>query len=175
MREPHLRIRPARTSDAAAILDLHVRARTTYYRGFLPADELREQNRRRTEDYARAIASAERVVRCADLDGHVAGFVMLGPCYVPDPDPLVGGELYQIHVDPGRFRQGIGTRLHDAAVGVWRDRGVSVGRLWAWEFNERAGQFYRRLGWRTDGSRRPDDPRIGQYRMIGYRLEVPPV
>jgi len=40
-------IRSARVEDARAILDLYVRARTSYYRGFLSDDVIAEQNDRR--------------------------------------------------------------------------------------------------------------------------------
>lgn len=162
-----LRVRAAVVEDADAVLRLHIEARTSYYRGFLDEAELAAQNRRDVADYARMIRSPDRVVRCAELDGELAGFLVLGPPYHPDPDPAVGGELYQIHVHPELHGRGIGTRLHEAAVAIW---GTTGARLWVWEFNERARRFYLARGWWADGRHRPDDPRVGGYRMIGYRL-----
>lgn len=164
-------VRAAKVGDAEAVLRLHVRSRTEYYRGFLPDDELDEQNRREVGDYERMILSPDRAVRCAEVGGELVGLVVVGTPYHPDPDPGVGSELYQIHVDPRYFRRGVGTALHAAAVDVWRGS-VRAARLWVWEFNERAQHFYLRLGWEHDGHCRPDDPRIGDYRMLGYRLVI---
>ena len=164
-------VRAAVVGDAGAVLDLHVRARSTVYRGFLGEDELARDNRRDVADYERMITRSDRVVRCALISGGLVGFVVVGPPYYPDPDPAVRGELYQIQVDPAHFGRGIGTRLHAAALEVWRGTADTV-RLWAWEFNERGRRFYRRHGWEHDGHCRPDDPRIGRYRMLGYRLAV---
>jgi ribosomal protein S18 acetylase RimI-like enzyme len=160
-------IRDADVADAEAVLGVHVRARTAYYQGFLPEEQLAADNERDPAAYATAITSPNRIVRCAEVDGAVVGFVILGPCYHPDPDPAVGHELYQIHVEPARFRTGVGSRLHDAALSAWRDRGISLARLWVWEFNERALAFYARRGWTADGHERPDRPRVGTHRMIG--------
>ncbi|MCT2586854.1 hypothetical protein [Actinophytocola gossypii] len=49
---------------------------------------------------------------------------------------------------------------------------VGAARSWVWEFNERARHVHRRFGWVADGHCRPGDPRIGTYRMLGYRLTI---
>lgn len=135
-------VRDAVVADADAVLAVHVRARSAYYQGFLPDEQLAADNQRDPNDYAKAISSPERIV------------------------------LYQIHVEPALFRGGIGSRLHTAAVSAWRDLGISLARLWVWEFNERARAFYARHGWVADGHERPDRPRVGDHRMIGYTLHV---
>ncbi|OLF16701.1 hypothetical protein BU204_15330 [Actinophytocola xanthii] len=150
---------------------MHVRARTSYYQGYLDDHELAAQNRRHVADYERMILSPARTVRCAELGDELVGFVVVGTPYFPDPDPSVDSELYQLHVDPERHRVGVGSNLHSSALDVWRD-GTSVARLWVWEFNERARAFYERHGWEADGGCRPDDPRVGRYRMLGYLLNV---
>lgn len=165
-------VRDAVVADADTLLAVHVRARSAYYQGFLPAEQLAADNQRDPNDYAKAISSPERIVRCAEIDGRVVGLLILGPCHYPDPDPAVGHELYQIHVEPALFRGGIGSRLHTAAVSAWRDLGISLARLWVWEFNERARAFYTRHGWVADGHERPDRPRVSDHRMIGYTLHV---
>jgi GNAT superfamily N-acetyltransferase len=119
-----------------------------------------------------ADAAAILDVRCAEEGGVIVGFVIVGPCHEPDPDPTVTRELYQIHVAPERFRDGVGSALHSEAVGKWRTERVDAARLWAWEFNARARAFYESRGWIADGHVRHDDPRIGDYRMLGYRLAL---
>jgi ribosomal protein S18 acetylase RimI-like enzyme len=167
-----LLIRRAVLTDAAAILDVHTRARATYYRGYLPDSVIAEQNRRDPALYEGIIGHPDRTTLCADLDGGVVGFLMIGPCHHPEPDEQVASQLYQIHVDPGRFQVGIGSALHEAAVAVWQAAEVAAARLWVWDFNARARAFYSRRGWLADGQEDPDATRIGEHRQLGLRLPV---
>ncbi|GAB2990620.1 GNAT family N-acetyltransferase [Amycolatopsis acidiphila] len=167
-----MRVEPARESDAAAVLAVHVAARTSYYCGVLPAQDLARSNARDAELYASIIRKPDRLVRVARLGDEVVGFLMIGPCYHPEPDPAVSSELYQIHVHPDFFRRGVGSALHEEAVSVWRDAGVAAARLWVWDFNTRARAFYAARGWVPDGRHPPDGPRIGEHRMLGYVLDL---
>jgi GNAT superfamily N-acetyltransferase len=88
-------------------------------------------------------------------------------------DSGVASELYQIHVDPGHFRQGIGGCLHEATVGVWQAAEVTAARLRVCDFNDRARAFYARHGWSADDHEDLDGTRIGEHRQLGYRLRVP--
>ncbi|TNC23349.1 GNAT family N-acetyltransferase [Amycolatopsis alkalitolerans] len=166
-----VRVEPARGDDAAAILAVHVAARSSYYRGFQPEEKLARSNARDPELYASIIRRPDRVVRVAKLGEEVVGFLMIGPCYYPEPDPAVTSELYQIHVHPDCFRHGIGTALHDEAISVWRGAGVALARLWAWDFNARALAFYAARGWVHDGTNPPGGPELGAHRMLGYVLD----
>ena len=168
-----MRVEPASVADAADLLAVHVAARTAYYRGFLDEEVLAKQNTRDPELYASIIRDPGRTVRVARLGDELVGFLMIGPCYHPEPDPAVTSQLYQIHVHPDRFRRGIGSALHAEAVSIWRASGVAAARLWAWDFNTRAHAFYLARGWHRDGREAPDSPRIGEHRMLGYRLDLP--
>jgi ribosomal protein S18 acetylase RimI-like enzyme len=167
-----MRVEPAREADAAGILAVHVAARTSYYCGVLPEEDLARSNGRDPELYASIIRRPDRVVRVARLGEEIAGFLMIGPCYHREPDPAVTSQLYQFHVQPDFHRRGIGTALHQEAVSVWRDAGVAAARLWVWDFNTRARAFYAARGWRCDGRRPPDGPRIGEHQLLGYLLDL---
>ncbi|MEV6169200.1 GNAT family N-acetyltransferase [Streptomyces sp. NPDC051954] len=65
------------------------------------------------------------------------------------------GQLYQVHVRPGLWGQGVGSHLHAAFVKFLRDASLSSGVLEAWERNSRAQVFYARHGWKPDGHHRP--------------------
>ena len=110
---------------------------------------------------------------CAESDGEVVGFALIGPCHYPDPHPATISELRLMFIDPDRLRSGIGALLHDGVVRAWQSAAVESARLWVWEFNKRARAFYDSQGWQSDGLCRPDDPRIGEHRMMGYRFHVP--
>lgn len=162
--------RSARPDDAAAILGVHTRARATYYRGYLPDDVIAAQNQREPSLYEGIIRRPGRTTLCAELDGNVVGFLMIGPCYHPEPNSEVTSQLYQIHVDPERFRLGVGSALHDAALDVWRAAEVTAARLWVWDFNTRARAFYAGRGWLADGHEDPEPTHIDGHRQLGLRL-----
>jgi len=164
-------VRPAGVDDVDAIIKVHVRGRGAYPDGFLPGEQVTGDCRGLRE----RIGSPGFSVLCAELGAEVVGFVVIGPCVYPDPHPATISELRMMLVDPDHHDRGIDTLLHDAAVRAWQARAVESARLWVWECNKRAKTFYARLGWQSDGARRPDDPRIGEHRMIGYRLVVPPI
>jgi GNAT superfamily N-acetyltransferase len=169
-------VRAATDDDVDAIIDIHIRGRSAYYDGHLPPEEIASDNQRLREhrhSYAERIGSPGYTVLCAEQDGRVAGFALLGPCHYLDPHPATISELRLMFVDPDRLRHGVGSRLHDAAVRAWQDAGAVSARLWVWEFNRRARAFYERCGWQTDGHDRPDRPRIGEHRMLGYLLAIP--
>ena len=91
---------------------------------------------RRRSFLARAVLSDDHTVICAWRDGRLAGFAVTGPCEpAPDPDPRITSELHSLHVDPGCFRQRIGTNLHSACVGTWRSLEVAAVRLWVVQYN----------------------------------------
>ncbi|WP_433269757.1 N-acetyltransferase family protein [Actinosynnema sp. CS-041913] len=129
-------IRPPVEADSPAIVDVHVKARRSYYEGHLPESELAEW-----EATARATGyrfdRPGRVWLCAELDGVVAGFAL-----------VVGDELLQVQVDPAHWGRGVGGALHDACVAAWRAAGVTTAYLDVFEPNERARRFYAGRGWR---------------------------
>jgi len=163
-------IRTALVEDAAAILGVHTRARASYYRGYLPDEEIAAQNKREPSLYEGIIRRPDRTTLCAELDGDVAGFLMIGPCYHPEPDPRVTSQLYRIYVDPERFRLGVGSALLNAALDVWRAAEVTAARLWVWDFNTRALAFYAAHGWVADGHENPEPTHIDGHRQLGLRL-----
>jgi len=166
-------IRTATIDDLDAIVDLHTRARTAYYQaGGVPEDELAGSAKllaRRT-GWERAVTAPDMTVLCAVRNRTVVGVVSLGPPRDADLDPRTVGRLYQIHVQPGCWRQGIGGRLHAAYVRRLRAASLPVGAVEVWERNDRARAFYARHGWRPDGQHRPGPLQSPYLRL---RLHVP--
>lgn len=169
MNDSPIRIRIADPVDLAAVADLHTRARSDYYRGFVDDAELADPRRAaaRRDAWARFLHSPEHTVFLAEQGGRPVGLAMIGPCAFPDPDPDVAGEMH-LYVDPGSFRRGIGTELHDTCVRAWQAASVTVARIWVQHFNGRARSFYASQGWRPDGHHRPDSTGL-----LGYRLRIP--
>ncbi|MGW2719434.1 N-acetyltransferase family protein [Streptomyces sp. NPDC001492] len=167
-------LRTATLDDLDRITDLHTQARTAYYRagGFSEPDLASPGARSRRRDmWTHAIEDDTRTVLCAVRGGETVGVLAMGPPLDPDVDAAAAGQLYQIHVRPGSWGQGIGTLLHAAFVRQLRDASLPTGVLEAWERNSRAQAFYARHGWKPDGHRRPGPADANYVRM---RLELSP-
>ncbi|MEU6372535.1 GNAT family N-acetyltransferase [Streptomyces sp. NPDC046909] len=165
-------LRPATLDDLDHITGLHTRARTAYYEaGGWSEPELTspEAFAERREMWLRAVRSDTKTVLCAVQGDALVGVLAMGPPHDTDVDATAVGQLYQIHVQPGFWGQGIGGLLHAAFVRRLRDTSLSAGVLEAWERNTRAQGFYARHGWRTDGHRR-SGPGDGDY--VRMRLGV---
>ncbi|GAA1282400.1 GNAT family N-acetyltransferase [Saccharothrix xinjiangensis] len=139
-------VRPPRAEDRWPLVDIHVKARRSYYEGHLPEGELAEWERgARANGYD--FTRPGRVWLCADLDGALAGFALVTP----------EGELNQLQVDPARWGRGVGHALHEAALAELRGRGLATAHLEVFAENERARRFYLAHGWREVDGGGPED------------------
>jgi len=151
-------IRTALPSEAPVIAELHARARATYYPDGLPEDG--------TDWPARWRGAVERPdghVLCAVRDGRLVGIASFRTA---DDAPADTVTLFQFHVDPDRWRTGIGGELHAACVEQWRADGKLTGILDVHVDNERAQAFYARQGWVQDR-----EPVAGEHHVT-LRLSV---
>jgi ribosomal protein S18 acetylase RimI-like enzyme len=125
--ETPVTIRTAATHDLPAVAEIHIAARTAYWRGTVPDAELdaaAEQLRR--EGYTpEKLNRPEFTMLVAEEHDVVAGFAVLGPPHDPTADRRTTGELWQIHVRPNDWRRGIGRLLHEACVQTWRSAGIT--------------------------------------------------
>ncbi|OKI08241.1 GNAT family N-acetyltransferase [Streptomyces sp. CB02923] len=147
-------VRDATTADVGAIADLHQRARVMYYRGRVPDAQLDDPaDRDRWRDgWQRSLARMDATVLCAERADAVVGVAFYRR---EDGAPEDTVTLFQLHVDPDNWRDGIGTALHRACVAGWQEAGVTTARLEVYWHNQRARAFYTRHGWQPDASRRP--------------------
>jgi RimJ/RimL family protein N-acetyltransferase len=130
-------VRPPRAEDRWPLVEVHVKARRSYYDGHLPEAELAEWERSaRATGYR--FDQPDRVWLCAALDGVLAGFALVTP----------SGEVLQLQVDPASWGEGVGHALHEAALVALRDLGVTTAHLDVFAENHRARRFYERHGWR---------------------------
>ncbi|MFC6090640.1 GNAT family N-acetyltransferase [Saccharothrix lopnurensis] len=133
-------VRPPRAEDRWPLVDVHVRARRSYYEGHLPESELAEWERgARANGYD--LTRPGRVWLCAELDGGFAGFALVQP----------DGELKQLQVDPAHWGRGVGHALHEAALAELRAAGVGTAHLDVFAENRRARRFYLAHRWREVG------------------------
>ncbi|MHA5050072.1 GNAT family N-acetyltransferase [Streptomyces sp. SD15] len=140
-------IRTALPSEAAAITELHHRARATYYPDGPPNDGFDWLARWRS-----SIEHPDTHVLCAVRDARLVGIASFRTAEGAPADTV---KLFQFHVAPDRWRDGIGTALHAACVEQWRADGKRTATLDVHADNERAQAFYARQGWIPDPEHPP--------------------
>jgi GNAT superfamily N-acetyltransferase len=181
-RTPPVSVRRAVPSDADLLARLHVRTWQTAYAGLvdagylarLDAVERAQRWRERLDDEASGVTTI-MAVSADDL----VGFMTVGPPRDADLDhqrpPWV--EVYAVYVEPGHWRQGIGSRLWDAVERGWGPEVAGVA-LWVLRDNARARAFYGARGLAPDGAERSvplGGQDVAEVRMVGRRLELPPM
>ncbi|WP_425541018.1 N-acetyltransferase family protein [Streptomyces coeruleorubidus] len=154
-------IRTALPAEAEDITALHRRARATYYPDGFPDDGAAWQTR-----WREALARTDGRVLCAVGDGRM---VAIASFRRPEGAPADTVKLFQFHVDPDRWRSGIGTALHTACVEEWRADGVRTAVLEVHVDNRRARSFYARRGWAAD----PEHPAAADDHHLRLRFAVP--
>jgi ribosomal protein S18 acetylase RimI-like enzyme len=154
-------IRTALTAEAEKIAALHRRARSTYYPDGLPDDGIDW-----TAAWRGAVERPDGHVLCVVDEGTITGIASFR---TPDGAPADTVELFQFHVDPARWRSGVGTALHAACVEEWRADGKRTAVLDVHVDNRRAQAFYTRQGWTPDPA---DPPAEGDHHLF-LRYDVP--
>ncbi|MEV1143492.1 GNAT family N-acetyltransferase [Micromonospora sp. NPDC049799] len=168
-----VRVRTATLDDLESVIDVHTQARLAYYEaGGLAPEAVRDPAlvREQRNGWTEAIRSPVKRVLCATADGEIVGIGAMGPPHSADEDAGSVGQLYQIHVLPGRWGNGVGSTLHAAFVSYLAEAALQTGLLEVWERNARARSFYARHGWEPDGRSRPG-PLGAPY--VQMRLTVP--
>jgi ribosomal protein S18 acetylase RimI-like enzyme len=147
-------IRRARTEEAAALADLHLRSALTGFAHIFPPDAPPPDRSELCAGWADVVPSPNELAACfvAGATGSgIAGVVIGGP----DPHEPERGHLSRLYVEPARWGQGIGRALHDTALAHLQAAGFRTASLSVLEHNTRARSWYERLGWRPTDQRIP--------------------
>ena len=145
-------LRPARADDTEQLAEVFHRGWHDGHRGHVP-DGL---TRRRTLEAFRErvelrIAGTDEVT-VAEVDGVVAGFVM-----------VAGDEVEQVYVDRAFRGTGLAEVLLDEAERQVADAGHRSAWLAVVVGNARARSFYARRGWRDEGDLAYDVVALGEH------------
>jgi ribosomal protein S18 acetylase RimI-like enzyme len=145
-----MNIRSAVSEDAAAIARAQVRSWQAAYENILPDAYLANLSVEKRELMWREFIARGSPELLVARDGEcIVGFVAFGPCR----DEGMGAaraEIWAIYVTPSHWSQGVGSQLWERArlrLTAQGYRGVS---LWVLTGNERAIQFYGRVGFAVD-------------------------
>lgn len=144
-----MKIRPAQSTDAAAIARVHVESWRTTYAGIIPDSYLAALSVERREDFWRSILATPSAERCnyvaVNEAGEIAGFAGGGP--ERGNDPVYKGELYAIYLLQQYQGRGAGKGLVRAVVDQLLAEGFQTMLIWVLSNNPARG-FYEALGGR---------------------------
>jgi ribosomal protein S18 acetylase RimI-like enzyme len=144
MVEKVISIRNARPADAEAIAEVHDAAWRDAYRGIIPGRELERMIARRGPRWWQAAISRGSRLVVLDFGGRIAGYASYGRNRVPAMP--YSGEIFELYLAPEFQGLGMGRRLFEAARRDLNDHGYVSTLVWALADNERALDFYTRLG-----------------------------
>lgn len=159
---PEAVIRLARSDDAAAIGDLHVRSWQVAYAGIIPATVLDRLSPTRRAAYWREVIARQTArpgperTWVVEVGGRVLGFAASGTAR-DDDVPVGTGEFHAIYLAPEAWSRGLGGRLFEHTVEQLDALGFDPLVLWVIGTNARARAFYERRGWQPDGTCRTLD------------------
>lgn len=153
-------VRAATVEDARAIAEVHVASWKAAYADILDLENLPhpldvDEREQAWRDRIPQVGDEGFRTWVAEENGEVLGYSFTRPTEDDDLNPLEIAELVGLYVHPDHFEKGIGKRLLDRAVAGVRSQGFLQATLWVLEDNARAIHFYRREGWRPDGTRAP--------------------
>jgi ribosomal protein S18 acetylase RimI-like enzyme len=151
MSRNQFRFRAAIVDDAEALGSLHVQVWRDTYEGWMCPDFLASLDEAEWAERWRECLTKDdrrRTVVALDMESEnaVVGFASAGPC--EDSDPDVTTELYVLNIDRDFHGTGMAGPLLEA---VLLNRPAV---LWVVEQNQRAQAFYRKYGFRIEGTKR---------------------
>jgi ribosomal protein S18 acetylase RimI-like enzyme len=143
-------IRLARSPDARAIAEVHVRARRHAYRSLLdPALLAAESADARERMWDRRLSDRDGRCWVAARDGAIFGFVFAAVARDEDVGPRCA-ELVALYLLPEHTGRGHGRRLVEHLLSELGSRGFEEVVLWVAVENEAAIGFYERVGFTAD-------------------------
>lgn len=169
---PDKSITTATVDDAAAIAALHIASWQTAYRGAVSDSYLDTLDvTQHTATWQQRLIDGRDHVLLAVEDDVLVAFCAVGPSADADADPTTW-LIANLHVTPGRKRQGVGTQIFEAAVALARQHGARRVTLWVIDVNQPARSFYEKRGMAPDGGRRRDDTPGRHVELLRYALVV---
>ena len=144
MSQALITIRRAMPGDEEQIAAVHDAAWREAYRGIIPGRELERLIARRGPSWWRAAILQRSRLLVLSLHGTIGGYVSYGRNRAASLD--FGGEIFELYLAPDYQGLGFGSRLFRAARRDLADNGFGAVLVWTLSDNQRAIDFYRRLG-----------------------------
>jgi GNAT superfamily N-acetyltransferase len=145
-------VRPARTSDAAAIAEVQLTTWKAAYGELLPPEALALDPGDVAAAWEQAVSAPpspyHRVLVAVEGD-EVVGLASCEPAADEDLE-VPSAELGALLVEPRWGRRGHGSRLVAAAVDLWREDEVEQAVTWVFDTDEVVEAFLTSAGWGPD-------------------------
>jgi ribosomal protein S18 acetylase RimI-like enzyme len=147
-------IRAADIKDSSRIAEIHVFGLRCAYKEFLPMDFLVNEmtvklREKKFKEYL-SEKNDNNKTYVYEENNIIKGFMTIGNCRDEDKNYLTY-ELWTIYIDPLFQRQNIGTQFVDYCI----NEAIKIGKkeitLWVFEKNNKAIEFYKKLGFEFDG------------------------
>jgi GNAT superfamily N-acetyltransferase len=176
-------VRVAVAEDAGEIARIQRTTWRTAFAELLGEKALAELDATAEQQWAAAIAHPDTTVHVATEGSSTVGFCVAGPAPAEEVAEASGtlpgdaartGLIATVLVEPRWGRRGHGSRLLAAATAALRARGAQRGISWVAESDPTTLSFFRRAGWRPDGTVRTLDTgerRLRELRLTG-QLEI---
>jgi len=161
-------VRQATVDEAPALAALQRRTALFAYASIFPPEAPQPDLDQMTLDWQRrlnGIHAPNTRGFAAEVDGNLPAGVIVA---CGDPDDRDFGHITRLYVDPRQWGQGMGRSLYDRAISHLTQTGYTQASLWVLERNERARNWYERLGWTCTGQRKsvPESAGVEDLRYI---------
>jgi len=157
-------IRKATIEDVIRIAEIHVMGWRFAYRNLI-SDEFLFRNMNvpaRIARFTKAIEDGKEDIYVYEENQIVKAFMIIGPCR--DEDRPSSFELWGLYVDPFMLRNGIGSKMLNFCEQRALEQGYGDVVLWVLEDNMIGRNFYGKMGYAFDGTRKYLD-RFGLYEV----------
>lgn len=99
---------------------------------------------------------------------NIIGFISFGPSRDQDVDSSVVAEITAMYLNPSQWRKGHGTLLSNAVLTDLSKQGYQQVSLWVLDSNQKARNFYERLGFTASSDIRVEQEESHNLREIRY-------
>ncbi len=148
-----LRLRPAETTDAAAVAAFSQESARAGFADLLPAGH--GFPAWPYERFQALLDDPEAVMLVAEEE-EVCGFITFGASRDADASKETG-EIRALYVSPVEWRSGVGSALVKRALEELPSMGHSEATVWSFAANERANAFYESHGFVRDGAEKREE------------------
>ncbi len=139
-------IRWANHNDSEDLGFIHTEGWRAAYRGIIPDEILDNISvEKRSKYFAEALKDKREETAIMIVDNKPAGFLTLGPNRDDDLNTTYG-EIWGIYLLPEYWNRGLGRELMDWDMQELSNRGFKYATLWVLVDNDRAKNFYYKLG-----------------------------
>ncbi|MBC8129662.1 MAG: GNAT family N-acetyltransferase [Rhizobiaceae bacterium] len=137
-------VRFAEDRDAGELAEIHASSWLGAYRGIIPHKSLTKMVERRGSAWWTKAIHNRAAILVLEFGDEIAGYATLGKNRTSALS--VGGEIYEIYLQPKFQGLGFGRRLFGAGRTLLQDRGMHGLSVWALADNDTAMGFYASIG-----------------------------